>query len=341
MQHLEEGHDVYSVDLSSATDRFPRSFTIKVLRHLGLNSHAQSLEQLCTESFPCAQSGKELKYGAGQPMGLYGSFPMFQLSNALVADVAVTVSMEAGLKPIPFRDGTFFSVLGDDIIFSDQHVAAYYSDTMRILGCDISPSKTFSGKVGEFAGFVVLPVDKTRNQYTAFRPYKVPDGSKISNGLEFLHALGSKAKKVSPYWSRMFEAYSRTLGQRDLSLSPLVHEDHPTATQRASSQWMNALGNTVLMYADDIEKLNLQDIPEVRGVFYDPPPPHNPWDAGTYMTNDLRRKSRKRNQRHTLTDDPLIREFIKTSGFAETASLKRKPLNRKRSGHDDGLDLSR
>jgi uncharacterized membrane protein YagU involved in acid resistance len=66
------------------------------------------------------------------------------------------------------------------------------------LGVETQQAKCFAGRVGEFAGFVLLPC-KNGNT-TCFRPYKVPTREFVTNPAEFLHALGLKASKLSRKW---------------------------------------------------------------------------------------------------------------------------------------------
>jgi len=315
LDHLESGNDVYSVDLSSATDRFPRRVSNQLLLSLGLTKYAQAMEQYCQEEFPLYYDNKLsaqcLKYSVGQPMGLYGSFPLFHMSNLLVASIAWK-RMEQVHKNslVSFHDGTCFRVLGDDIVISDKRIAHAYCEIMRTLGCEISVNKSFSGKVAEFAGFVAVPA--SRGRYTAFRPYKVPEGARITNPLEFLHGLGIKASSVSPYWERMFQAYSRTLGQRDLSLSPLIpNEERPIGYSKASSQWMNALAQRVLDL-EDIGNQNQDDRPDHWTMFQE----HSDGEStlgfvpSTYIPLDEASKRRRRNRNISISQDPLIKEAL-------------------------------
>jgi len=328
LEHLEAGGTIHSVDLSSATDRFPRAFSNLILRELKLDEYAQAIDEICYESNPVVGSNESLKYSVGQPMGLYGSFPLFNLSNLLVCEVAQQGVSEQGGKLTTFRGGSTFSVLGDDVIFSDPVVALLYQKLMYGLGCDISLNKTFSGRVGEFAGFLIMPAKD--GHYTAFRPYKVPPGDRITNPLEFLHGLGIKASGISKYWQEMYDAYSKTLGMRDLSLTPLVGEEHPTVDSQVSSQWMNALVNRVLAH-DGVSMMDQEDLPDLNHVFHE----HirrspQTFVADTYIALDRRSKDRKRNRFHTLRDDPLIREYRREFGLRDTSSLKRGAKQRTR-----------
>jgi hypothetical protein len=215
---------VFCSDLSSATDRFPREFSLGVLDAIGLHRYAEALEEVCarTASTSLTKSG-EIKYEVGQPMGLYGSFPLFHLSNTIVAEVAYrkvldtkrSVTIFPGIKK-PYL------VLGDDIVFSDEKVYSAYNSFMRSAGVEISRDKSFSGDVTEFAGFIGV---RTNKGATVFRPYKTPEGALITNPVEFLASLGPKASKINSYWRRQFECYRQVQSTLALDLSPLVPSD--------------------------------------------------------------------------------------------------------------------
>lgn len=223
---LAKGHDVFSVDLSSATDRFPVVIQNLILKNLGYSRYSEALSQVVKRPFQASFIPEgELKYRCGQPMGLYGSFPLFNLTNLILAETSERQVMERIPKRelITFPDGHTYRVLGDDIIISDPNVKDQYSTNLDIFGVKTSPSKCLSGQVVEFAGFVVVPTTKS---YTAFRPYKIPSGKTVTNPLEFLHSIGSKVKTIrSKWWYRQWEAYERTMSQRSLTLAPLVSED--------------------------------------------------------------------------------------------------------------------
>jgi hypothetical protein len=227
--HLAHGNAVYSVDLSSATDRFPRWFSEALLNLMGLGYYSEALEQVCNRPWKNSNliGPKDLYYETGQPMGLYGSFPLFHLSNLAVADSSVhkamtTIRWGGTNKLVPFADGTFFKVVGDDIVMSDKEVAYHYERDMLRLGVDISPTKTFRGNVAEFAGFLAT---KSSRGFTCFRPYKVPTKEWITNPLDFVHALGKDVKSISPRWERIFDAYQRNANKRLIDLSPIERKD--------------------------------------------------------------------------------------------------------------------
>lgn len=230
LQLAAEGKPIFSVDLSAATDRFPRSVSLDILSALNGEKYAWAIEDICQHPFEFPFDGEEaIKMSVGQPMGLYGSFPLFTLSNILIARTAETQALVLDYdmdetKLQCFRDGSSFKVLGDDVIFSDRNVALHYTQKLRDLGVEVSLQKSFEGRVGEFAGFVILP---SRDNMIAFRPYKVPNSQTVTNPVDFLHALGARVKRIkrSNYWSKVWDAYSKTSSWRDISLAPLLEGD--------------------------------------------------------------------------------------------------------------------
>jgi hypothetical protein len=226
LNHVANGKPCFSVDQSSATDRFPRGISEGILDYLGLGFYADALEEVCSRPWQCSfLPCGEATVATGQPMGLFGSFPLYNLSNLMIAEYAALKVPKWLKADSQFYDCTYYKVVGDDIIFSDEYIAQEYRKLLSDLGVKVSEMKSFSGKVGEFAGFLIIP---TNDSATAFRPYKypMPDVNYISNPLDFLHAIGAKVSSLNGRWKDHFEAYSKTVSQRYLDLSPLVTVDH-------------------------------------------------------------------------------------------------------------------
>lgn len=317
MYRIGEGHDVYSVDLSSATDRFPREVSEDFLRQLGYSEYADALEEVCSHPHKCdfSPSG-EITYSVGQPMGLYGSFPLFHLSNIVVCSLAERTAAECcgGMVEPFFKNGPTFFVLGDDVIFSDSNVAYYYKEIMNGLGVDISTHKSFQGKVAEFAGFVCVPL--RNGGVTCFRPYKVPNGDTITNPMEFLHSMGSKVSSIKPWWERQFRAYEATLSQRDVALSPIVTDDHPmmSSVYRGDNHWLISLTNQLYEY-DEIRSFTPH--PGTNTKINRIPMFHERRMFDHYGYNESRLRQAEREERIAfrtiparLKTDPLMRSFF-------------------------------
>lgn len=244
VEHLRQGKPVSCVDLSSATDRFPRFVTVGILEELGYPEFAQALEEISSQKWECPYIPEGyVTCGSGQPMGVYGSFPSFTLSNLALCDVALRLAFGKQVEAHPTRDvagtrdwhdwitpfpsGAYFHVVGDDVIFSDIKVATEYRACLTTLGVKTSSEKCFSnGHIAEFAGFIIRKDDD--HNPVAYRPYKVPNTGYVSNPLDFLHALGAKAKKLprrTEFWKRSAEAFEKTLPWRTLDLSPILPDE--------------------------------------------------------------------------------------------------------------------
>jgi len=146
--HNWTGNDpFYSLDLSSATDRFPVHLQQKLLTYLVSNNDgfnaiksykwAESWMKLLTER-EFQYEDVLLKYKVGQPMGAYSSWAAFTLTHHLVVQFC---AFKAG--KFPFVN---YIILGDDIVIKDNEVAWNYMKFMHKLGVDISKHKTHVSK---------------------------------------------------------------------------------------------------------------------------------------------------------------------------------------------------
>lgn len=148
---------ILSIDLSEATDRLSVDFQKQILIHMG-----------CPDSFlnffclPFIYRDKDyggvqdkLKkgwYSNGQPMGLYISFPMFELAHYVVLQFAIATS-----------DGATFCICGDDVVIAcgsrDQSdvIFSRYRNLIERFGGIISESKTMiSSDLAEGVGALFL-----------------------------------------------------------------------------------------------------------------------------------------------------------------------------------------
>lgn len=146
-----KGGVIYSIDLKSATDRFPfifqLSFLAKIIRYSVYIDVLQTFFKRTIFKAPIIRDPKKvLFYGAGQPMGAYSSWPLFALSHhALVWLVADRVYPRK-----IFKD---YALLGDDLVIADEAVAREYMTVLQQLDIPISLAKSFISPNGliEFA----------------------------------------------------------------------------------------------------------------------------------------------------------------------------------------------
>jgi hypothetical protein len=149
---LREGKTVHSVDLSTATCRFPFWPQIGMLRLLGLDeAHLQALIWACKGEWKLGAEliqpfqRTTLRWEVGQPLGLAPSMSMFSLAhNMLLAGIC----REHGLEP-----EEIFRVLGDDVVIVSDTVYEAYVNLMDQAGVPISWNKSHtSNAYAEFAG---------------------------------------------------------------------------------------------------------------------------------------------------------------------------------------------
>lgn len=298
LNRLRRGSFCQGVDLSSATDRFPLWAQQIMCQELGIPEFGVALEEL---RGPYLGLDKTLwSYGAGQPMGLYGSFPLFHLTH---------YSLLNGLSAILDLEGEEnFCVLGDDVLIFDENLLRLYLSTMESWGVPISWHKSYKGNLVEFAGFLIT---KSRNSWTAFRPYKHGENGQISSVINLLHGIGSPIKAWNKYWSKAYDIYSHTLGLRDLSLEPLLHEeDLPRKGDGLpGDRWIGSCMNQasycdskglVTPYIEDLFDAWYQDRyilcpaeEQYAGQFErDPVRDHSLFNPELYIQEDLQRKER-------------------------------------------------
>lgn len=155
---LKQGKVCFSVDLSDATNLFPRHLQVDLLRkrfgHLGdvISQRISLFEEVSSsEWYVCENEELSIhRFTRGQPLGLGPSFPVFALAhNVLVTGIC----RKHGKDP---KD--CFRILGDDIVISDADIHRVYREVLKNLGCVVSLPKTLvSDRCAEFAGKVITP----------------------------------------------------------------------------------------------------------------------------------------------------------------------------------------
>jgi len=187
---LQAGKTVYSVDLSGATDNFPRSVQIGVLRGLGLADEAKLIDSLSGSEWKLSPQlrdveGEEyVRYTKGQPQGLYSSFPLFGLTHNLVL-----TEMCSKLNIEPKES---FRVLGDDVVITDSGLNTEYREFLNYVKVPVSEDKSLSSnQAAEFAGFLI-----TRK--AQFKAAKVPNGDWSNGFMNYLKVVGYQGLKQFP-----------------------------------------------------------------------------------------------------------------------------------------------
>lgn len=143
---------LYSMDLSAATDRLPISIQVPLIQEIFslTNLEAQAWSYLLVgDSYYLPELDKWYRYSVGQPMGALSSWAMLAMTHHLIVQSAAwRVGFDRGHL---FRD---YVVLGDDIVIFNKRVAKSYLALITGLGVECNPAKSIYSRKGiglEFA----------------------------------------------------------------------------------------------------------------------------------------------------------------------------------------------
>jgi len=235
MQALAQNKEVFSVDLSGATDYFPLDLQKVALKALlpdatdvdlflrvskGKWRLPKGLPKSILSEFDLSSN---VSWTRGQPLGLYPSFAAFAFTHGLLLQ---------GLLGKEWNEEFF--ILGDDVVILDQSLYAKYRDVLDRLGCPVSESKTLSStQVAEFRSVVftadrMIPQFKWRHMsdesfldllknmpylYPLLRPKQRAVVRLIAGLPESLGGLGLNPKglpldvRLSPFWPMILGDY--------------------------------------------------------------------------------------------------------------------------------------
>jgi hypothetical protein len=194
---------VHAVDLSSATDRFPRDIQMFLLKQMGYGAEAEFIDEISAGAWFLSKElrsfghqhldGEEaISYAVGQPQGMYGSFPIFGLTHnfllMMICDIC-NIHRDEHMG-YPYR------VLGDDVVIANDDVYTKYMGFLKRLDVEVSHSKCVTSKsITEFAGYVI-----SKDQI--IQPVKVPDGNWENGFLNYIKVLGLKGISSLPSKTR-------------------------------------------------------------------------------------------------------------------------------------------
>jgi len=193
-----KGHYFWSMDLSSATDRFPVHLQRRMMVELiGLKSANSWKNLLTSRSFEERgdEGSRDLHYAVGQPMGAYSSWAAFTLCHHLVVQWSAKLC-----NKYPTKD---YIILGDDIVINDDDIALQYKKVMGLLGVELSEAKTHKSKdLYEFAKRWIIPSQK--HEITGLPMIGIVKN--INNPITVFTILFDYVFVKGNYWS-----YSKTL----------------------------------------------------------------------------------------------------------------------------------
>lgn len=145
----------HSIDLTAATDKMPIALQKRVVSFL-YNSAEKSeawasiLVDVPFSFVSPSKEKKQVRYGTGQPMGAFSSWPVMALTHHVIVQVSAIRAGLSGsrLRPV-FVD---YALLGDDLVIGNNKVAAEYKKLLSVLDMPFSKEKTHVSKTTfEFA----------------------------------------------------------------------------------------------------------------------------------------------------------------------------------------------
>jgi hypothetical protein len=156
LSRLGDSPELFSLDLTAATDRLPIVLQKEILTSLFSESVANAWSALLVDrNYGFNALGYEkyhgqYRYAVGQPMGALSSWAMLALTHHFLVQSSAWMS---GHTPV----GTLYTnyaVLGDDLVLGDGAVKDAYLHILKSLGMEVNISKSIMSKKGlalEFA----------------------------------------------------------------------------------------------------------------------------------------------------------------------------------------------
>lgn len=223
LSHVTDSAALYSLDLSSATDRLPISLQKDLL--LALTGDAQLVNSWASllvdrpywhpSQYPLPS--KEVKYSVGQPMGALSSWAMLALTHHFIVQSA---AWRSGIVPLN-KLYTNYALLGDDLVLGDKSVMKQYLHILRALGVECGLHKSVLSHDGlslEFAkktfyrGEDVSPVSLTELVAACSSISEI-----ISFGRKYNLTLAKIAKTLGMGW-RTVSSVNKPIGKLNVIL---------------------------------------------------------------------------------------------------------------------------
>lgn len=133
---ITDSEVVYSSDLSTATDRFPRDLQAEVICQMFGGEFSKLWRKLVADRTFTLPDNSEVRYSVGQPMGILSSWAILAVSHHLIARLSYTLVGE--------RWTGKFLIIGDDIATRGRPASQAYQRLMvDCLGVTVSKEKSF------------------------------------------------------------------------------------------------------------------------------------------------------------------------------------------------------
>lgn len=197
---LAKGEQVYSVDLSSATDYFPLDLQKYIL--IAVFGNVPDVQLFVDVSRLTWKSELgDITWKRGQPLGLNPSFFAFTLTHGVML-----------LWLSKMRPDRFF-IVGDDVVILDKELFDRYTTILKRISCPFSSEKSLSSqKLAEFAGKVITP----NHIYPQLKWRKMSNDSFLDLAL----LLGKRSRSLMTHrQQKVFDAVMHLLPPVGLNMS--------------------------------------------------------------------------------------------------------------------------
>jgi hypothetical protein len=144
-----KGSRFHSIDLTTATDRFPICIEKLILSTWFGKHYADAWEHIMI-GYPFRYQDRMVTYGTGNPMGAYSSWATFAIAHHLFVYIACRKA-NRNFNRCPYM------LLGDDIVIADDEVAKEYKELLTEWDIPFSEEKSHSStRFYEFAKQLIL-----------------------------------------------------------------------------------------------------------------------------------------------------------------------------------------
>jgi hypothetical protein len=193
---LTRSKDLFCFDLSAATDRFPVTLQLEVLRALFGKGISELWRTIVLREFSLEKEDGTrgcIKYRVGQPMGFLSSWPLFTLTHHLFVHFA---SFRSKGKPD-------YLMIGDDLVICDTQTANEYIRLCRHFGIDINLSKSIVPEKGKpRSGEIAKRYAKDGKEMSPIPPMVLAQSTSSCGGfLEFIEVVGSRTNSFKERFS--------------------------------------------------------------------------------------------------------------------------------------------
>lgn len=128
------GSSYHSIDLSSATDRFPITLQSAILEVLYGKEYSDHWTNIMV-GYPFEYQGASISYARGNPMGAYSSWSVFVLAHHFLIYLACKEAK------VNWKNARYI-MLGDDIVIADDKVASAYISLLQRFDIPFSKEKS-------------------------------------------------------------------------------------------------------------------------------------------------------------------------------------------------------